>query len=182
MLHRLSIVRAILAVSFLLSSGSLLAEDNQTQFAGLGFGVGLSLTVDFGGHDRVIEATIDKDRIVRILKEKNKIPRVLLESHYFKANNKDNPTMGWGPFIALQPGTDQVIDAIGMGLMIGLKRNDDKNDKSSFNLGLGYISDPSVKILGDGIKKNQALPDGDTEIRYKETSQSGVLFFASFTF
>ena len=54
--------------------------------------------------------------------------------------------------------------------------------KDSFNIGIGVMMDPSVKILGDGISENQPLPLGETTVRTKETSQWGVLFMVSYNF
>lgn len=167
-------------------SGKLKAKE--VEFAGLKFGVGLSITHDVGSIDRVSSATVDGNGIVRVTKEQNDIARVMLETHYFfESGSKvlglwDAPAAGWawGPFIALQPGTEEIIEAIGGGIMIGFRK--DKASQDSFNIGLGLIVDPSVKILGDGITENQPLPAGETEIRYKETSQGGILGLFSFTF
>jgi len=54
--------------------------------------------------------------------------------------------------------------------------------KDSFNIGIGLMMDPSVKILGDGITENEPLPAGETTVRTKETSQWGVLFMVSYNF
>jgi len=158
-------------------------------FAGINFGVGISLTRDTGSHDRVETAFIDENNIVRVSKNQNDIARIMLESHYFfEPRTSDFSFMGltkginWGhgPFISLQPGTDEIIEAIGIGWMVGFRRGGD--DNSSLNLGIGYIIDPSVQVLGDGINENMPLPQGESQIRFKDTSQSGIMFIASFTF
>ena len=152
----------------------------ENQFAGMGFGVGLSLTIDIGEHNRINEAVLDENGVVRVTSENNDVPRIMLESHYFFTPKGDD--FGIGPFVALQPGTDEIIEAIGMGIMMGFKRRSSEDETSSWNIGLGAVVDPSVKILGDGIKENQALPSGETQVRFKETSQWGMLLVASFTF
>ncbi len=172
----------IIAISFVLFStvsASLFAQDRQ--FAGLGFGVGISLTLDTGEHDRILEAILDENGVVRISKESNDIPRIMLESHYFFTCS-DSTTRGYGPFIALQPGTEEIIEAVGIGFMVGLKRSTDPEDKSSWNIGVGAVVDPAVRVFGEGIVKDQPLPSGETNIRYQETSQFGVLLVASFSF
>ena len=165
------------------------ADGSTRSFAGLNFGVGITLTQDTGRNDRIVNASLDEVGIVRVDKDQNDVARVMLESHYFFHSEKDDtsflymvdgPNWGHGPFVALQPGTDEIIEAIGLGWMVGFKRG--KNSNESWNLGIGYIVDPSVKILGDGITENQALPAGETQIRFKETSQRGVFLLVSFTF
>lgn len=152
-------------------------------FAGLNFGVGISLTVDTGSHDRIDEATI-VDGIVRAHKESNSRARVILESHYFFTPNRDifnvkSGDWGIGPFIGLQPGTDEIIEALGAGIMIGFKRAE---KTSSWNIGLGIMVDPNVQILGDGFEENQPPPGNETSVRFKEDSQIGVLLITSFAF
>ncbi len=171
------------------------AENGQETFAGLNFGVGLSVTHDLGKHDRVAQAGV-VNGIVRVDNKGNDVARVMLESHYFftpsvsfmgvksLANLEDRSKVNWGtgPFVALQPGGDKIIDAVGIGWMLGFKRNDKADDSSSFNIGIGAVVDPAVKILGAGIHENQALPDGEQDVRFRTTSQWGVLVLTSFAF
>lgn len=169
----------------------------QRQFAGINFGVGLSLTVDTGSHDRVKDAEI-VDGIVRVTTDENVKARVMLETHYFftpdnflwirtnrKIENKnkvaDKKTFGVGPFIALQPGTDEIIEAIGMGVMFGFKREASETTTGSWNFGVGMVVDPNVQVLGDGFEENKPPPGSETQVRFKETDQWGVLLISSFT-
>lgn len=163
------------------------------EFAGISFGVGLSYTHDLGKSDRIKSAQVDENGIVRVDDEENDIARIMLESHYFFAppgrflwiegleNEKDIIRWGWGPFIAVQPGSEEIIEAIGAGIMVGFKRDRGENEFSSWNIGIGGIVDPNVRTLGDGIEENKPLPEGETQIRYKEKSQAGLLVLASFT-
>lgn len=159
--------------------------DGQTgEFAGLKLGVGLSLTIDLGDNDRIEEAAI-VDGIVRVSDENNSRARIMLESHYFFTGNKrflgsSAGNWGIGPFIAVQPGSDEIIEAIGGGVMVGFRRAGDSN--SSWNLGLGIVVDPDVRILGDGFTANQPPPGSETDIRFKEKSQAGLLIISSFSF
>jgi hypothetical protein len=156
-------------------------------FLGLGFGVGISLTVDIGSTDRVESATV-VNGIVRVTDENNDLPRVMLESHYFflgkgKFGSLTENQWGLGPFLALQPGSNNIVEAVAFGLMVGLKRpSQSKESTASWNLGLGFVVDPHVQVLGDGIHENQPLPPGETEIRYKQESQWGALIIFSFSF
>lgn len=83
-----------------------------------------------------------------------------------------------GPFIAVQPGTDEIIEALGGGFMVGLRR---QKGLGSFNLGFGVVVDPSVKVLGSGIEEDKPLPTGETQIRFREKTQAGFLILASFS-
>ncbi|WP_166040288.1 hypothetical protein [Sphingosinicella sp. YJ22] len=164
-------------------------------FGGINFGVGISFTLDLGSSDRVQEAQL-VNGVVRVTDERNGIARIMLESHYLFTPGYD-PTpnavqprngpfdtyagqWGHGPFVALQPGQDDIIDAVGLGWMIGFRRS--LTTTQSFNFGLGAVVDPNTKILGDDILPNQPLPPGETEIRFTNEMQTGLLFLTSFSF
>jgi hypothetical protein len=180
--------KALLFTFIFLTSTNILAQSRN--FAGLNFGVGISLTADLGSHNRIDTAFVDENGIVRVSKDQNTVARIMLESHYFfdtKKGDKDPWSFlgmvtadewGHGPFIALQPGTDEIIEAIGIGWMVGFK----KSKTESWNLGIGIVIDPSVQTLGDDIIENELLPAGETQIRFKETSQAGLFLLASFSF
>ncbi len=180
----------ILITLILTSIQAISAEANTGRdFAGLNFGVGISLTHDIGNNDRVSTAFLDENGIVRVSKNQNDIARVMLETHYFFEPASGGASFlgmttsdkwGHGPFVALQPGTDEIIEAIGIGWMVGFRRS--ATSSESWNIGLGYVVDPSVQVLGDGIKENEILPTGESQIRFKDTSQGGIFLLASFTF
>ena len=162
-------------------------EISTRDFAGLSFGVGISATFDTGSTDRINSATI-VDGIVRVEDEQNRVARIMLESHYFflpdsnLLNFSSVPpgSWGWGPFVALQPGTDEIIEAIGLGLMLGFRR--EASSPQSWNIGLGYVVDPNVKVLGDGFRANREPPGNETIVRFQEKSQQGVVLLFSFSF
>ena len=54
--------------------------------------------------------------------------------------------------------------------------------RGSFNLGIGYFVEPNVRILGKGIEANKALPEGESEIRFRETDQGAVMVTLSYSF
>lgn len=122
---------------------------------------------------------------------------LILEGHYFFTPEKrfmpqafdSNPRdWGHGPFVAIQPGTQNIIEAVGIGWMLGFKRasivgqDTAPNRGDSFNLGLGIMVNPNAQVLGDGITKNQALPVGETAVRLKTTTEMGWLAVFSYTF
>ena len=54
--------------------------------------------------------------------------------------------------------------------------------KSSFNIGVAFVVDPEVTVLGDGITENEKLPKGETTVRTKTMAQVSIGLVASFTF
>lgn len=182
----LSFLSIILIATTILFPFPTFAEEADTELKGFKFGLGLTLTRDFPGRNRVAEAEV-VNGTVRITKERDDIPRLMLETHYFFVHeatsffNLVKPRMwGWGPFVGIQSGSEEIIESFAFGFMIGLKRSE--NSSKSFNIGLGVIVDPSVKVLGDGIKKDEPLPPGETQVRFKETGQWGFLFITSYSF
>lgn len=182
------------------SSGALAQEGKGSEagsFAGLQLGVGLSATYDLGENDRVTEAEV-VGGLVRVTNQDNVRARIMLESHYFftpkgkvlgfmgitenaSVNGVvENPKWGVGPFVAVQPGSNEVIEAIGAGVMVGFRRSGESSN--SFNIGIGLAFDPNTKTLGEGIVDGQPLPPGETAVRYLEQEQLGLLILTSFTF
>jgi hypothetical protein len=123
----------------------------------------------------------------------------MLETHYlFKPigklfgyfdvleNTKESKSWGHGPFVGIQPGSQNIIEAVAIGWMLAFRRPEnmatDLTQNSSFNLGIGFVVDPKTQVLGDGIAANQPLPTGETQIRFKDTAQYGLLFMSSFSF
>lgn len=76
-----------------------------------------------------------------------------------------------GPFVPLRLG-ENVVESFGAGLVFGFRKAE---TDASLNLGLAVVFDPRVQVLGEGIKPNEALPGGETEIRYRTTSKAGLL-------
>jgi hypothetical protein len=158
---------------------------NNKEFLGIHWGIGVTLTIDTGTNNRVRGARII-DNIVRVDSQNNVIPRVMLETHYFLLQTDVDcldSIMGFGPFLGVVPGGEDIIDAIGFGFMFGFKRNKyivSKNE--SFNIGVGVVFDPSTQILGDGFKEGQPPPGTETEVRFKEQEQKGILIAFSFSF
>lgn len=148
-------------------------------------------------------------QVVRVNKSNNDIPHVMLEGHYLFTNDSvlrmpwcdstacvdaevegspcwmcsggiDPQRIGAGPFVGLQPGED-FIDAVGGGLMLGV-RADAIRDGDGFQLGVGYFADPNTRVLGDGFSENQPPPPGETQVRYKDVTKSGVMVLMSYGF
>lgn len=154
----------------------------------LGFGLGISYTHDLGDHDRILiqdDVFLDANGLVRLKEDNNSIPRFILETHVFFEPDWFGPNQGdWkvDPFVAVQPGTDELISAIGMGVMVGFKTTKPQDETSSWNFGLGVMVDPKVRILDDGIEEGSPLPANETYARTKVTDQWGLLLMTSYGF
>ena len=170
------------------------------RFRGFGFGIALGAVIDTGGRDRIESAILDPTGKVRVEKDSNTRANFMLESHYFfqppwkfpfhwgPVGWVEKGNWGFGPFVAVQPGSSNLIDSVGVGGMIGFKRHKLFGGTAplgvgdSFNIGVGALIDIKQRVLGDGIKPNQVLPAGETSIRYRETSQVGVVVIFSYSF
>ena len=189
-MNRLMVIRVAAVLAGLAGNAAAQAPNpeqdkvkNQREFAGLDLGVGLSVTFDLGDDERVEEAEIING-VIRVTDENDSRARIMLESHFLFTPdhcflNVDAGDWGIGPFVAVQPGTDEIIEAAALGIMIGFRR---PGSSDSFNVGLGIAIDPDTRVLGDGLVANQMLPVGETSIRYKEESQMGIVLLTSFTF
>lgn len=170
-------------------------NEADTRFAGFGFGVALGVTLKAGKRQIVNSATVDPNGLVRIDRDNNTTANFILESHYFFTPNFHIPIFnveprnwGTGPFVAVQPGTENIIQAVGAGWMIGFKRSSiiapglSPNRGDSFNIGLGVMLNPNAQVLGDGIEKDKPLPGTETAIRLKKTTELGWLLTFSYSF
>ena len=148
------------------------------EFASINFGVGIAMTFDDGKVQRVGRASLDENNIVRADDVDQVLVRVMLETHLFIVPG-DQEVFGFGPLLAILPGKDDLIDAIGVGIMLGLRTSE--TAESSFNVGFGYSWDPNTRVLGSGIEVNKPLPEGETQIRFREKLQRGWMVLFSFS-
>jgi hypothetical protein len=83
--------------------------------------------------------------------------RIMLESHYFFTPDSGLRQKSWGigPFIALQSGTEDIIESIGIGVMMRFRRG---KGPESFNIDIGAVADPNTRVLGDGIVADAPCP------------------------
>ncbi len=90
---------------------------------------------------------------------------------------------GYGPFVAVLPGSENIVQAVGLGMMLGFRQKA-LGGNTSWNIGIGAVMDQDVTVLGDGIVPNQALPAGEDAaiVRSKTTDEWGWLIVTSFAF
>ncbi|GIW43388.1 MAG: hypothetical protein KatS3mg077_0670 [Candidatus Binatia bacterium] len=174
-----------------------------------GAGLGLAFNVDIGGKTRVETARIVEDpqsgaRVVRVERTRTEVPRAALEVHYLfpldvensgpsakspegelprlatraRANGASN--LALGPFVGVQFG-DDFVDAVGAGLMLGW-RVGALVPADQLQIGIGYFADPNTRVLGDGFSENRPPPAGETQVRYKDVTKSGVMILMTYGF
>lgn len=155
------------------------AADKATEkFHGLNFGLGVGVTSTFSNRQarsaQVVNGTVRVDDPARTSAS------VLLESHYF-FNNDCHPLWAHGPFVGIKPGgeNNQIIESIGLGWMVGFRHT--KTSNGSWNIGVAGTITPNARILGDGVSRNQPLPAGETEVRFKNATLGGVMVLVSFS-
>lgn len=74
-------------------------------------------------------------------------------------------------------GNNQVIEALGAGWMW---RIPDSFNGHPINVGIGYMVDKDVQVLGDGFIENEPPPGNETQqVRLRKTDQGGVLITVS---
>jgi hypothetical protein len=164
-------------------------EQANKQLLGIKLGAAFGLT--HSSEAAVVEAVLTNG-LVRITKSQNANVGIWFETHrLFRSGDlfaKDVKTEAGveisrlqaaiGPFVAVQSSNDRLLDALGAGLMIGFRQPG--SDSGSINIGVGVALDSKYKVLGDGIQENQALPSGETEIRYREKSKFRLMVLFSF--
>jgi len=192
------------------STNTTKTEAATKDFLGLKWGFGVGVIGSFGGDDAVEKASIDENKFVRVDEEGDMRPQVFLEMHAFTMNDKaikwrkyqrwksatdvekltglppetqmdkipDPPLMGIGPFIAVQSGADKTINALTVGFMLGARK--DPEQSTSVNIGIGLSFDPSVQVLGGGMKEGQAT--AEKAVRFKKEGRFGWALMTSFTF
>jgi hypothetical protein len=164
-------------------------QDALESLFGFKFGVGVSVTT---GHRKnaIRDAVVDTNRIVRITREEESTIGYLLEAHYFFVPDRPFLSLtpgnwGYGPFVAIQAGNEKALSGLGFGMMVGFRQLGSGMvpvSNLSWNIGVGALYDPSVKVLGSGIVANQPLPAGETVLRTTEVGGWGLMIMSSFNF
>jgi hypothetical protein len=132
-------------------------------FAGWGFGVGLSFTdslrVDLVDPEDV---SVDADGVLHVERFRNARARMLFESHH---TFQWTSSVAVGPFIAVQPGEVNLLDAAGLGVLFELNRpvrNEDTGrlepSAVSFNFGIGVMVEFAAHRLREGFADGLPVP------------------------
>jgi hypothetical protein len=119
-----------------LTAQSSTNQTSQSLLGNLGFGLALGLSTNVTGPNIVNNATVDANGIVRVNTRANTSAGFMFETHYYIWTGKKYP-IATGPFVAAQPGSSQIISAVGAGWMLGFRRPQGSSTPG-FGLGLGY--------------------------------------------
>lgn len=156
------------------------------------WGVALITNFDFGDKKPVKSASIING-VVRVEAE-NEIKYGLgLEVHRFIWGNSWGATddRTWsgafaiGPYVSVLPGTNNIIDTIGAGIIIGFiggRTSESEGNKFSMNIAIGGYVDPDTKVLADGFEDGKAPPAGETSVRFSSVAQYGIQGVLSFSY
>jgi hypothetical protein len=183
-------VRLLASIILLASWGAAQQIPIKNDF---GFGVAVGVATNVTGPNLVNSAIVDPNGIVRVNNRANTAAGLMLETHYYVyptpkdavSNGVDNRWWGTGPFVSAQPGSSQIIQAVGAGWMVGFRRPKGSTP-SGFGIGIGYEAIPSAQVLGSEFVDGKPAPLGPSgqplPIRY-ETQDKGallVIFTVSF--
>jgi hypothetical protein len=165
------------------------------------FGVGIGGVVNIGD-DRIADAAVVNGKIV-ILSDENLTLGPVLEAHAlsFTIDNvwavKDSkgqtyvtntkpcdaagefPTIAHGPFVVTRVGDNEIVKSLGVGWMFGFRI---RQTDTSLNVGLAYTLETNVKRLADGFEEGNALPTGESAIRFRTGRGTAVALVVSFGF
>jgi hypothetical protein len=93
--------------------------------------------------------------------------------------------MALGPYVSVMPGTNDIIDVIGVGIVVGFiggRSAEADTNKFSMNIAAGGYVDPGTRILADDFEDGKAPPEGEITIRYKTIAQYGAQGMLSFSY
>lgn len=157
---------------------------------------------------RIVDDPKSGTRIVRVDRSPANVPRLLAEVHYLfplagneasareksKEPGESTPReqrqgelgrrfgggLSLGPFLGVQFG-DDFVDAIGGGLILAWGMNA-LLPRDQLQVGIGYFADPNTRVLGDGFAANRPPPPGETQVRYKEVTKTGIMVLLTYGF
>ncbi len=159
------------------------------------WGVGPAITYDVFNRPRVDNARVENG-IIRGDEQANAGASLLLEMHFMRPVERLTPfsrqfgssfcgdgiLCGAGPFIAVQAGSDEIIEALGAGWMWGFRREDQQDrlwGAGQFNFGVGLVVDPNATTLAPGFELNEPLPAGATDVIVEDDAQVGLIIVFS---
>ena len=151
-------------------------ETDIQKFYGANFGLGPALVFGLNSIKSAKKVGSAGNERVLVTEKTKHAARVLLEWHYLFQRGTDAKGWGHGPFVALALGDESVLDGLGLGYMLAVRRGD-----ASFGLGYGYLFDNKVTKLADGFVDGQPLPTGFDDVLLVEDSQVSPMAVLSWT-
>lgn len=153
----------------------------QQLYQGFNWGVGLGYSFGMGGQ-RVESAEV-VNGVLRVQSDVTDQPRLVLELHaHLKTWPRANGALlAIGPFASIQTAKGESggdsLSSFAVGVMFGIQ--DEAKSTTGWNLGVGYVYDSNVQLLGRGLEDGQPLPTGETEVRFRRASAGGVMVMFS---
>ncbi len=156
------------------------------------WGVALITNFDTGNRKPIKSASIING-VVRV-EEENEIKYGLgLEVHRFIWGTSWGATthkpwsgaIALGPYVSVLPGTNNIIDTIGTGIVLGFlggRSSESEGNKFSMNIAVGGYVDPETRVLADDFEDGKAPPIGETTVRYSTVAQYGFQGVLSFSY
>jgi hypothetical protein len=161
-------MRGLMAALLVLGSASLAHAQQPPvvpDFAGFGWGVGFSwtnsLTQDIVRPEDI--QIVGPDRILEVQKVSNTSYGMVFESHI---TFQVRPQLAIGPYFSVTPGDEQLVRAVGLGVLFELNRprfnaatRRMEPSPVSFNLGVGVNVHLNVTLLRRGLKDGFHVPE-----------------------
>jgi hypothetical protein len=120
----------------------------------------------------IVTATIENG-IVRVVEKRSMRASPWLQTGYVWPGNGNS--VSWGFFVGAEVlSGNKLINAVGIGPLMQIKRSDGSNGKKPINLGVG-IHWSTMQVLGNGLSEDQKVPEGTETIRYKSITKPGVV-------
>ena len=158
-------------------------SDSETEFwsyFGLGLGLTMTKSRPFIPAEGVRKEIIDANSSRIVVTEIERFsPSLLLEAHWFPDSISFSDTYGVGPFAAVQVATDgNLIQGLGIGVMIGGKSSKVDPGDVTYNIGIGYFIQNDVYILKEKYEDGDIVANTDT--LFEETDIEQYLAVISF--
>ena len=199
--RRRSISAAGLMVAIALCAFPAHVSNAETNDVLKNFGVGIGALCGGPGGGPIGEAVIGADKKIHVTKQENTEARLILEYHFWLATEEENTMIvqlarvlhipgsektkhedgvvaGGLQVVVLTDSANAKIDGFGGGYICGVRSSDEKR---SFNIGIGAVLQNEYRQFASGFADGQPLPEGETEIRYKDTSAVRYYVVASFS-
>lgn len=155
------------------------AQKDQSALLDKYFGAGIMANIDLGGRNHRVKSARTIGGLVRVEEESRAQLGFILEAHKFTSRDSLNKKLVSGPYVGLVMGGEGLIETGILGWMWGFKQ---PSTLQTLNIGAGLSISPKAQVLGDGIIAGQALPNGETEVRFKKTTIYGLAITVSFGF
>lgn len=168
-----------------LKESEVIANKLDTESLWSHFSAGILVNVFFGSP--IGEAEV-RDGVVRVKKERTVTAGIGVQAYFpfwlarYARTNDGGKTWtkysehGFGPYVGVSFGSDDVIDTVALGLAYSGRRED-----GGIKIGVGVVVDPNAKFLASDYKEDEPAPAQSEDINFKEKMAFGLQLMVSFT-